>query len=390
MRQSDHMAIIEVDHVTKSFNGLNAVNDVSFSVDAGEVLVIVGSSGCGKTTTLRCIAGLETPTRGEVRIEGKTMSSAGVFVPPEQRGIGMVFQSYALWPHKTVFDNVAYSLVVRRVSRGEVRTAVERALGLVGLDGMADRYPATLSGGQQQRVALARSLVAEPRVLLLDEPLSNLDAKLRELMRIELKHLIKRIGITAVHITHDQTEAMAIADRIICMRAGRIEQVGSARELYRHPVNRYVADFIGSGTFLDGAVVGRQDPDRVLVKVAEGVELWAVAEHAIVTAQVTLVLRPEDIVISAGPVQAPNALSAKVTEEVFLGDHIEYMLELGALRLRARSLQDLAIGSTVSVIIDPSKIICLPPESELASEPATPRMTAVVTGDPALVAPPRA
>lgn len=355
------MPVIEVSNLSKVFGAKRAIDNLSFSVEEGEILVIVGASGCGKTTTLRCIAGLDTPTTGTIKIDGKVVVSDGVFVPPEKRGIGMVFQSYALWPHKTIFDNVAYSLVIKGTPKDQIRSAVADAIALVGLSGMEDRFPATLSGGQQQRVALARCAVAEPRVLLLDEPLSNLDAKLREQMRDEVKRLIKKLRSTAVHITHDQTEAMAIADRIICMRDGKVEQIGSGRDLYRAPVNTFVADFIGVASFLDGVVTEKQGTSHVKVAVAEGVDLWATPTVSEAGAgNVTLCLRPENVLLSQQAVEGINVLPGKVVEETFLGDHIEYLVNVSELLIKARSQDDFARGSQVFVSIDPTKLVCLP------------------------------
>ena len=357
------MPVIEVSNLSKVFGNKRAIDNLSFSVDEGEILVIVGSSGCGKTTTLRCIAGLDTPTTGTIKVEGRTVVSDSVFVPPEKRGIGMVFQSYALWPHKTVFDNIAYSLVIKGSPREEIRRAVADAVALVGLSGMEDRFPSTLSGGQQQRVALARCAVAEPRVLLLDEPLSNLDAKLREQMRDELKLLIKKLKSTAVHITHDQSEAMAIADRIICMRDGRVEQMGSARDLYRRPANRFVADFIGIASFVDGTVSAAGDgSQRVKVRIASGDELWAepTADGGD-AGEVTLCIRPETVELTVERPQGANVLSGTVTDSTFLGDHTEYRVDIGGgTIIKSRSQADFSTGSTVYAAIDPEKLISLP------------------------------
>lgn len=350
--------VIEVKNLSRVFAGRPAVDNISFSVDEGEVLVIVGSSGCGKTTTLRCIAGLETPTSGTVAIDGKTVVGDGVFVAPERRGIGMVFQSYALWPHKTIAENVAYSLVVRRLPKDEIAIAVDKALDLVGLRGMGDRYPSTMSGGQQQRVAVARCAVAEPRVLLLDEPLSNLDAKLREQMRDELRYLITKIRSTAVHITHDQTEAMALADRIVCMRDGHIEQVGTGRDLYRRPATRFVADFIGVSTFLDGTVLGRDSSGNATIRLGNGVDLVsAVHPQNPVTGDVTVSVRPENFCLQEQRPDGINVFEGTIVSEVYLGDHIEYSVSHGSDRLKCRSLLDFAVGSKVFVQVDPQDVV---------------------------------
>ncbi len=244
------MGYVELRGLVKKFGPVAAVDEISLDVELREIVALLGPSGCGKTTTLRCIAGLETPTSGQISIAGQLIFSAKKNIPPEARDIGMVFQSYAIWPHMTVFKNVSYGLEMRRRSKSEIREKVTGILEMVGLPGMEGRYPSQLSGGQQQRVALARSLVAEPKILLFDEPLSNLDAKLREHMRIELKDLIKRVGITSIYVTHDQVEAMAISDRIVLMDRGKIVQSGNARELYERPSSGFIAEFLGSINFI--------------------------------------------------------------------------------------------------------------------------------------------
>ena len=248
------MSVVEIRDLVKQFSDRPVVNKLSLSVSRGEILALLGSSGCGKTTTLRCIAGLESPTSGEIWIDGVQVAGGGKPTPAERRNIGMVFQSYAIWPHMTVAANVAYGLRLKKLPKARIKEAVAEALSLVMLDGLGDRYPSQLSGGQQQRVALARSIVTQPAVLLLDEPLSNLDAKMREQMRGELREVIKRTGITAIHITHDQAEAMAVADRIGVMHEGTITQIGSAREIYRQPNCRFVAGFVGRANFIPARV----------------------------------------------------------------------------------------------------------------------------------------
>jgi iron(III) transport system ATP-binding protein len=251
--------MIKVTGLTKRFvkgSDMAAVNDVSFEVEDKEVLTLFGPSGCGKTTTLRCIAGLEKPDAGEISIGGKIVTSGekGIFLPPEKRNIGLVFQSYALWPHMKVFDNVAYGLRVKHVPKAEIEKRVKNVLEVVELSGFEKRYPAQLSGGQQQRVALARSLVYEPKVLLLDEPLSNLDAKVREKTRQELHTLLKKVGISTVYVTHDQEEAFQISDQIAVMNAGQILQVGSPHDIYHDPNNQFVAAFVGHSNLINGSV----------------------------------------------------------------------------------------------------------------------------------------
>ena len=260
------MAFIEIQNLFKRFKDVVAVNRIQLEVDKGEMLTLLGPSGCGKTTTLRCIAGLERPDEGDIVIDGQPMLSQG-FVPPSKRGIGMVFQNYAVWPHMKVFNNIVYGLKIQKIPRQKIRERAQQVLELVGLAGLEDRYPAQLSGGQQQRVALARALVGNPKVLLLDEPLSNLDAKLREELRFEIKSLVRRMGITSVYVTHDQAEAMVISDRIAVMDSGNVVQIGNAQEIYKNPVNRFVADFIGTMNFMAGEVVEvLEDTDAVHVR----------------------------------------------------------------------------------------------------------------------------
>lgn len=250
------MAILRVEGLTKAFRDLKALDSVSFEFDRG-ILSILGPSGCGKTTLLRCIAGLEVPDEGSISIDEKlqTCIARSVWVPPYLREVGFVFQNYALWPHMTVYSNVAFGLKLRKFPEEKIREKVRTALELVGLGELEQRYPSQLSGGQQQRVALARSLVLEPRLILLDEPLSNLDAKLREEMRFELRSLIKRVGISAVYVTHDQEEAFVLSDTVIVMDRGRVLQCGTPDEIYNHPKDPFVASFVGRSILVDGRLV---------------------------------------------------------------------------------------------------------------------------------------
>ncbi|MGH6859518.1 MAG: ABC transporter ATP-binding protein [Phyllobacterium sp.] len=359
--------VIEVRNLSRVFAGRAAVDNVSFDVNEGEVLVIVGSSGCGKTTTLRCIAGLTEPTSGTVTVDGKVMVGPSVFVPPEKRGIGMVFQSYALWPHKTVAENIAYSLIVRGTPKAEIGKAVDRALALVDLKGMGDRYPSSMSGGQQQRVAVARCAVSEPRVLLLDEPLSNLDAKLREQMREELRYLITKIRSTAIHITHDQAEAMALADRIICMRDGKVEQVGSARDLYRRPASRFIADFIGISTFLEGTCIERGH-DSYRIALTNGDQLLSSISMPVgAGSNVTVAIRPENFNLHARRPEGINVLEGTISSDIFFGDHIEYSIAYGGGILKTRSRLDFPVGAAVFVQVDPDHVVYFGQQSAAAA-----------------------
>ena len=293
------MAGIGIEHVTKRFGGVAAVRDLSLEIADREFVTLLGPSGCGKTTLLRLIAGFMAPDDGVIRVGTATLSTPTGLLPPERRGMGMVFQNYAVWPHKTVYQNVAFGLEVRKVSRAEIRERVARVLELVTLAGLEQRYPAQLSGGQQQRVALARSLVVEPSILLLDEPLSNLDAKLRERMRWELKALQRRTGITFVYVTHDQSEAMALSDRIAVMHQGEVMQLGPPREVYTRPANKTVADFMGLVNLIPGRVV-RAAGDDSLVAVGGGTSVGVVLPPGAVAGQaVQVAVRPESVSLTA-------------------------------------------------------------------------------------------
>jgi iron(III) transport system ATP-binding protein len=316
----------------KAYGAVWAVRDLTLAVADGEFLTLLGPSGCGKTTTLRMVAGFAAPTAGEILLDGRRLSSGadGAVVPPEDRGMGMVFQSYAVWPHMTAFGNVAYPLRRAALTRHEVEERTRRALSLVRLEGLADRLPNQLSGGQQQRVALARALVTRPAVLLLDEPLSNLDAGLREEMRDELRDLRDRLGITVLYVTHDQAEAMALSARIAVMQGGRLAQVGAPRDLYERPRDPFVAALVGRANFLPGAVAGRREGGTdIRVLDGTGAHTVTVAEPC-AGEHVTLCVRPEDLAFDdAGP------LRADVVRATYLGNRIEYVLRLGTLTLRA-------------------------------------------------------
>jgi ABC-type Fe3+/spermidine/putrescine transport system ATPase subunit len=333
-------ARIEVSNLVVRYGGVIAVDGVSFTVGRGEHVTLLGPSGCGKTTTLRAIAGLEEPSAGAIRIDGRAVYSSAERrnVPSEKRGVSMVFQSYAVWPHMTVFDNVAYGLRVRKLPRTEVAEQVERALGLVQMREFASRPASNLSGGQQQRVALARAVAFSPTVVLFDEPLSNLDAKLRAEMRVELHELQRRLGITSVYVTHDQEEALAISDRVIVMNNGGIEQVGSPETIYNRPKSRFVADFVGSANLIGGRMKSSPNgPGPVLFETAGGVLLQARAAHAphgdedrvaIRTAYIDLALAP--------PNNAPNAAAGNVRQRLFHGDFIQYIVDWPAGQLIVR------------------------------------------------------
>src|SRR5216684_3887304 len=283
---------LEVRDLTKRYSPLVSVGPISFDVHEGEFFSLLGPSGCGKTTTLRCIAGFEALSGGSIRVGGERLDDK----PPHRRDVGLVFQNYALFPHLTVFDNVAFGLRLRRVPKPAIAERVDRILQLVDLAGMTARFPAQLSGGQQQRVAIARSLVLEPRILMFDEPLSNLDFKLRLQMREELRNLQRRLGKTSIYVTHDQTEALALSDRIAVLSHGRIEQIGTPGEIYEQPATSFVAEFIGSSNLLPARVVG-QDGQGTIVETAAGLRLRcgsnAVGDGG--AADVSVLIRPERI-----------------------------------------------------------------------------------------------
>jgi ABC-type Fe3+/spermidine/putrescine transport system ATPase subunit len=319
---------LELAGVRKRYGEVVALHETSLAVPDGRLVFLLGPSGCGKTTTLRIVSGFVEPDAGEVRIHGERVDGT----PPDRRGLGMVFQHYALFPHMTVAQNVAFGLRMRRVPAAETRRRVARALGLVRLDGLEARYPRALSGGQQQRVALARAIVIEPRLLLLDEPLSSLDAKLREEMRGELRALQRALGIATVFVTHDQEEALTMADQIVVMAAGRIVQVGTPTELYERPATRFVAHFIGESNLEPGVVRGPAGPGRW--RVAAGpLELVATADRAWAPGDtVTVAVRPERVRLRAGapgaPAAGPNELPGAVDEVIFRGPLRRYRVRL--------------------------------------------------------------
>lgn len=359
------MSSLTIEGLFKDFGAAPVVADLNLQVAEGEMLVLVGPSGCGKTTTLRCIAGLESPSAGRITIGSRvvTVAGEGVNIPPERREIGMVFQSYAVWPHMTVFNNVAYPLRAIGVPRKEIPDRVMRALELVQLDHLSERYSSQISGGQQQRVALARSLVGEPKLLLFDEPLSNLDASLRVQMRVEIKELQNRLGFTAVYVTHDQTEAMAIADRIAVMDRGVIRQLGSPREIYDRPANVFVAGFMGTTNLLEGTVAATTGGEA-LVRTVNGIDVRvARADGAAAGQAVHVSVRPEAAAVTTrAPDASPeNVWPAKVTLSTFLGDAIVYRLDVKGQRfeVHAPTTDVLDAGAEVFVTVHPSRCVLL-------------------------------
>jgi iron(III) transport system ATP-binding protein len=308
-----------------SVGEVTAVDAVNLHIEKGELVTLLGPSGCGKTTTLRMIAGFEFPTEGTITLDGQEINS----LPPHKREMSMVFQSYAIFPHLNVFENIAYGLNVQRLSRQTIEERVNRVLGLVHLEGYGDRAPGQLSGGQQQRVALARALVMEPKVLLMDEPLSNLDAKLREEMRTEIRRIQRELNITSVYVTHDQIEAMTLSDKIVVMNQGIIEQIGTPLEVYRFPNSRFVADFIGRANFVDGKVLGQESRTLTVKALGETVTLLNVKGEFRRDEPVTLIVRPEMIQIK----KDGGHYRGTVRRAVYLGDVMEYTVDVNGLYL---------------------------------------------------------
>ncbi len=307
-------AAVRLEHVTKRFGAVVAVDDIAVTFPPGKLVTLLGPSGCGKTTALRIIAGLEHPDVGRVFIDDGDVTA----LPASARSVTMVFQSYALFPHLSVFENVAYGLRIAKTPQGQLTRQVEEALGLVGLPQVGRRFPAQLSGGQQQRVALARALVMKPKVLLFDEPLSNLDAKLRKRVRAEIRDLQRRLGITSIYVTHDQAEALALSDVIIVMNQGRVEQIDTPVDLYRRPANRFVADFVGEANLLRG----RYQDGRVTL----GPLTFAFRQEGVAAGPVTVMMRPEAITVH----RDGEGLPGRVRTAFFMGMTTEYLIDTPA------------------------------------------------------------
>jgi iron(III) transport system ATP-binding protein len=363
--------IVEIDRLAKSFGAETAVRGIDLAVAPGEFVTLLGPSGCGKTTTLRCIAGLERPDGGDIRIGGTTVASAGrgIHLNPEDRNIGMVFQSYAVWPHMTVFDNAAYGLRVRRAPANIVKERTMRALELVGLSDLAGRYATKLSGGQRQRVALARAIVYEPKVVLFDEPLSNLDAKLREQMRVELVRLQREVGITSIYVTHDQSEALVMSDRVVVMNKGTIQQIGDPHTIYARPANAFVANFIGVANLMQGKLTGRRGNHcEMEIPVGEGrapLHVTAAGGDGAIPGQpLTLSVRPEDLALHLQPpsdTAHPNRLEGRVIDTVYLGNFLECRARVGCyeIGIQIGHYMQLEPGQKVFLTFDPDHALCL-------------------------------
>jgi len=354
---------LELRSVTKRFGDVTAVDDVTLEVQEGETVVLLGPSGCGKTTILRMVAGFLRPDAGEIRIGGRSVGTPTFNVPPERRGLSMVFQNYAVWPHMTVFENIAFGLRVRGRPFEEISNRVSQMLQVVRMDGLAARYPAQLSGGQQQRVALARALILQPTLLLFDEPLSNLDAALREEMRFEIREVLRRLKITALYVTHDQTEAMVLGDRVAVMRAGRLEQVGTPEEIYFQSHSRFVASFIGVANVLSGQVSEVGPGDAAVAM--NGVTLRASVRNGSqpsLQERVWLLIRPEDVEIYPEVASPPaNTLVGAVGMRTFLGHTVELRVNTAVGRIRALTSPSSPYreNESVCVYVDPQRAFIL-------------------------------
>lgn len=349
-----------IEGLTKKFATANsvAISNINLTVKEGSLATLLGPSGCGKSTTLNCVAGLEEPTEGKICVGDFVMSdtSRGLILPPEQRQLGMVFQSYALWPHMKVFDNVAFSLKLQKVGRDEIKKRVMDSLDLVGLADLSERYPFQLSGGQQQRVALARAVVTRPRLLLLDEPLSNLDAKIREQARVWVRELQQRLGITTIYVTHDQSEAFAMSDMIAVINKGILLQYAPPEELYSHPATQFVAEFIGATSFLKG-VVAAIDGNKITVRVANGDQLkltdysgkaWSVDQNVVVA------IRSERVELAG--LRSDNILNAGVTNSTYLGSKWQHVVNTGSGTLKVEST-DTVTSDRLSLYLPPDSIL---------------------------------
>ncbi|MFI4978795.1 MAG: ABC transporter ATP-binding protein [Nevskiales bacterium] len=353
---------------------VKAAQDVSFEIEEGEFFTLLGPSGCGKTTTLRSIAGLERPRSGQIRVDNVLVycGEKNIFVAPNRRGFGMVFQSYAIWPHMDVFSNTAFPLRVgrkTRLSKAEIEQKVMRVLQAVQLDHLRDREATQLSGGQQQRLALARALVMEPKLLLLDEPLSNLDAKLREAMRFELKRLQRELRITTVYVTHDQGEALAMSHQIAVMNQGRIQQLGTPREIYEKPKNRFVADFVGATNFIEGTVRSVEEGGQCVIDTEVGPLRSTSIEPLRPGDAVVLSIRPEDLQLSDTRPEQGDVLQATVDQKIFLGEAMDVRIKVGERLLLSKAHPTLRaqVGGPIWVSIHPLQSVAMRATEALAA-----------------------
>lgn len=349
------MSFVNIRGLSKKFDLVHAVKDFTLSIEKGELVSFLGPSGCGKTTTLRMIAGFVDPTEGEIEIDEKMVVGQGINISTEERNLGMVFQSYAVWPHMTVYQNIAYPLKIKKKSKKEIKSKVEEVVKLVNLQDHIQKYPDQLSGGQQQRVALARALIMEPDVLLLDEALSNLDAKLRDKMRNEIKSLQKRTGVTIIFVTHDQIEALSMSDRIVVMNFGEIQQVGTPTEIYATPANEFVADFIGKANLLKGTLQrsGEVTIDHTTLSIPVNQP-----NAALTGDNVTVCYRPEQITIEKRAETNQNQKVGKLIGHTYLGNIIEYVVQVEGVQLKVETSQPLNLSENAEVSLQlPEPII---------------------------------
>ena len=357
---------ITVQGLTKRFGPLEVVSNVGFSIEEGEMFTLLGPSGCGKTTLLRLIAGFYAPDEGEVQFDGRVIND----LPPHERGIGMVFQNYALWPHMTVYENAAYGLKLRKVAPAEIGERIRSVLEKVKLGEMGDRYPGQLSGGQQQRVALARALVLNPKMLLLDEPLSNLDAKIRIQVRAEIRKLQKELGITTVYVTHDQEEALTLSDRIAVFNKGKVLQIGPPKSLYERPQNRFVADFIGINNLAEGTVEALE-PAQGWMRLKTGFgEILAVLDERFHPGDRCVVsIRPENASLDGEPVAGRNLVQGQIVFAAYLGNALRYDVDLGQGVLFKVDIRDpwhheqRPMGTPVTVSFPATSTVAMPAEA---------------------------
>lgn len=359
------MSELVIENLSKHFGDVRAIDNVSFTVADGEFLTLLGPSGCGKSTTLFAIAGLDTPTGGVIRVGAQTFfdGDQGILVPPEKRNCGLVFQSYALWPHMTVMDNLAFPLRIRKVSGPEQKRRIMAALELVEMEQYAKRYPHELSGGQQQRVALARTLVFEPALLLLDEPLSNLDAKLRIRARNWLKQLQQQLKITTIYVTHDQIEALAMSDRIAVMNKGSIVQLASPQQIYTRPSGAFVADFIGSSNFLRGQMKHRRSDGAAEVILEGGLQIRTVwAPEVKEGSDVLVAVRPEHIRLTAArpPANDTNLITGRITGRSYLGARYQYALDAVGTSIAAETENSLDLPDVYASFEPEHAVVVLP------------------------------
>jgi iron(III) transport system ATP-binding protein len=355
-------------NIVKTFGQTRAIDTLNLVVEDGELLTLLGPSGCGKTTTLRAVAGFVTPDSGDIFIGERRIST----LAPEKRGIGLVFQNYALWPHMTVFQNLAFGLKLKKMTQPQIEEKVAEGLAIVKLAELSDRYPRQLSGGQQQRVALSRALVLEPDILLLDEPLSNLDALLREQMRFEIAQLHKQHGITTIYVTHDQTEAMVISDRIAVLNEGRLMQLGTPSDIYAKPANKFVAGFMGTTNFIRGKVLATAG-DHTQVRTHDGLTLYGRSDGLAKGQPVHVAVRPENIEFvserqDTGHNVDRNMFDAKIARATYVGEVIDYQINLGDSLIRARGniRGQKAVGEIVRIHLDPDQLVVLgdPPDTD--------------------------